>query len=167
MVGGIAEQQGRLTLTPSSVGSVVVLFWTSLEPAFYFRGRGCSSPPPPPQLGRGPPLSANLGKVQFPLCPRGGAEHPIQEEKALGLFHKGIEQIPGSPRRESLIVSASIFLPSINISEFKQNVKIWNLYYSVRRLIRSACSLEIGATNPHLLQVRDFLQFLKGLDVPC
>ena len=32
-------------LTPSSIGSVVVLFWTSLKPAFYFRGRGYSSPP--------------------------------------------------------------------------------------------------------------------------
>ena len=38
--------------------------------------------------------------------------------------------------------------------------------YSVRCLIRSACSLEIGATNPQLLQDRDLFQFLKGLDVP-
>lgn len=114
-------------LTPSSIGSVVVLFWTSLEPAFYFRGRGYSSPPPPPQLERVPPLSSeNLGKMQFPLCPRGGAEHPIQEEKALSLFQKGIKQIPGKSRRASLTILASIILPSINISEFKQNVKIWN-----------------------------------------
>lgn len=80
-------------LASSSLRSVMVLLWARLEPGLYFRGPECGSPRPAPLLSwEGfekvvPPLSPKkLGKLQFSLCPPGGAERPIQEEKVLSLF---------------------------------------------------------------------------------
>lgn len=40
-----------------------------------------------------------LDKVLFPLGPQGGAEHPIQEEKALNLVQNGVWQIPDTQEK--------------------------------------------------------------------
>lgn len=94
---------GRLTLHhPHSVCGAPSL--GKLEAWSLLQGTGVW---PTPQLlswaGLGKVVSPlnweQLDKVLFPLGPQGGAEHPIQEEKALNLVQNGVWQIPDTQEK--------------------------------------------------------------------